>query len=1321
MKIPKSNQYKRINNKLWVFYTFFVIVIASIAYLSIDEMNKMSVISNNYRTMNKVYFITDEILSSPSEYNSVKENLESLNVEVDKLDLLYSDENQKLINSVHTKIGELELVLQDTSNPNLTNDITKTTQSIKLDSRGFVQNILMKEHSTLSQTQKIVLILIVISIIVLTLVLILVILPAVRRLDKLVIKLAKTSREKEESLKELTARNKEIYYREKRFSTIAELSPIGLFLTDMDGKCLFVNQRYSDIVGVRYEDCLDDNWKYSVYEGDRDRMLESWTASVRNNENYFIDEYRIIKNDELRDIAVKAKPIKDENGEITGFVGMIEDITTAKEIQSELEDTAERFEAFIDDLPYGAVLNGDDGLYFNKAVEKIIGYTNDEIKTIEDWFSYLYKENSSEIRQLYEENRGKDFDGEVLVEVISKSGELRKVAFKDKMTSIGEIWGLEDRTELLRAEAEKSEVNQEYSFILDSIKIGVWDWTIESNSLEWNERMYKIFDFEEGKTVSSYDDYKDKLHPDDVDRVNKEIANVLNTPDTEFDSVFRIVIGNEEIRYIRAVSKTYRDDNGNAVRIVGLNWDVTEAKRSEEIRKELSEKYELILNSTEIGVWDWDFGTNQLSWNDIMYRLFEVSKDSEDVYAEYEEKLHPDDKEKASKNLERIISGEIDHYESEFRIILTDQSIKHLRSITNIEKDKDGKVIRIYGINQDITEEKISEEERKELAEKYELILNTTAIGVWDWDFRNNKLSWNDTMYVLFDVPTDSADVYKDYEKRLHPADKVFAQSTIEKILGGEIEHSESEFRIITREGNTRHIKAITNIEKDENNTIIRLYGINLDISELKEHQEQLIDAKEKAETANRAKSTFLANMSHEIRTPMNAILGFGEILQNNNKDERNQDYITGIIKSGNSLLSLINDILDFSKIEANKMTLNLNSVDIKRIISDIDRIFEFTASKKGIQYYSNIEMNIPPYLILDEGKIKQILINLLGNAIKFTESGSISLDVNFSFNEKDTSKIQLTFAIKDSGIGIDQDKLNSIFNAFEQEDDNDSRKYEGTGLGLSIVKSIVELKNGTVEVESKLGKGSTFIVTIPDVSISLMRPNQISQSTKIDFSKYDLSDKTVLFAEDIESNRNVVKGFLKDYAIKVLFAHNGAEALIIARTNKIDLAFIDLHMPIMDGMTMAEIWTNDDELKSIPLIALTAEVYDENKHLDKDYFKHYLIKPVRAEDIYDVILVETGLKEASVINTYEQNDDIILTSEALSLLGGHEVIDISTRLLKKLNTRELGKLIEKVEFIAEMENNDSLREYTKELKLALETFNVYKIKQLLSLSTNNI
>lgn len=1193
MKIPKSNQYKRIYNILWIFYAFFILTVATIALISIDEMNKMTLISENYKTMSRVSFIADDILQSPTNTNFVKEKIQSLFTEVEQLDLLYLEENQKLNLSIRSDIQNMEVSTSDTVNQSITERIIESATNIKENSRHFIQNILDKEHKQLNQTQKIVLTLVILSMIVLTLVLVFIILPAVRKLDKLAIKIARVSKEREESLRELEERNKEIYFREKRFATISELSPIGLFLTDSNGMCQFVNKRYTEIVGMEYDDCMGEGWKEGIYEGDRERIFQSWYDSVKKNDEYYINEYRVQANNEFKNIAVKAKPIKDSNKVITGFVGMIEDITIAKEQQFDLQSTAKRFEQLVDDLPYGAVLSNEDGLYFNKAVEKIIGYSNKEINNIDDWFQKLYSDEAEKVKEIYNENKNKDFENEVIVDLITKSGAIKKVAFRDKLTSIGEIWGLEDKTDLINAELEKSEINEEYKFILDSIKVGVWDWTINSNTLVWNDLMYELYGIDRKNKVESYEDYKNRLHPDDVDRINKEIANVLKTPSVEFDTEFRVIWENGEIRYIRAVSKTYRDSENYAIRMVGLNLDITDKKRNEEIRRELAEKYELILNSTKIGVWDWDIKTNKISWNDTMYLLFDLPKGSDNVFEQFEKIVHPDDKIRTDKNLSKILSGEIEEYESEFRIILSDT--------------------------------------------------------------------------------------------------------------------------------NTKYIKAITKIEKDSDNNVSRVYGINLDISELKKSNIELKEAKENAELANKAKSTFLANMSHEIRTPMNAILGFSEILQNNNKDERNIDYISGIIKSGNSLLSLINDILDFSKIEANKMTLNLASVDINRVISDIDKIFEYSTSKKGIEYFSVVDKSIPPYLILDEGKLKQILINLIGNAVKFTDKGFVNFNLSFSFNATDTSKIQLKLTIKDSGIGISPKKIDSIFQPFEQEDANDSRKYEGTGLGLSIVKSIVDLHNGSIEVQSEIGVGSTFEVILPDISISLMRPNIVSISRKTEFEKYDLKDKTVLFAEDIESNRAVVKGFLEDYSVKVLFAVNGEDALEIARQNKIDLAFIDLHMPIMDGMTMAEIWTNDDKLKNIPLVALTAEVYDEEKQIDKDYFKQYLTKPVRAEEIYEAILEETGMKESKINEYVEKFDSELLNKDAIEILNRHEVLDQIGKLQKKLNTRELGKIIEKIEFLAEMENNDSLRNFVIELKLALDTFNVLKIKQLLASLSNNI
>lgn len=1187
MNNPKSREYKRIYNVLWAFYIFFILVISSVTYISIDEMNKISTISENYKVMNSVYYLTDDILANRDSLDLMAAKADLIDEQFARLNLVYYPKNTEILDKLQKKNDELKSVLQPPFDTTTDSSIVQLTESIRWDSRDFNENIYLQGSSSEGMTKKMVIILIVLTLIVLTLILMLVLLPTIKKLDKLAIQLARSNGIKEKSIQKLAARTEEVDLRERRFRTIAELSPIGLFLTDADGNCQFVNQRYSDIVGLSFKESLGDGWKNAIYEEDRNKIFDTWFNSVKNNEENYINEYRVIKDGIFKYIAVKAKPIKNDNNEISSFVGMIEDITTARESRDDLVSAAIRFESIIDDLPYGAVIVNDDGFYFNKVVEELIGYSNEEIDTLDKWFAILHNDDSGELRGLYDENKREGFPTEIILNLVTKSGVSKKVEFRGKISEIGIVWGLVDRTKLIEATTENKLINEEYKFILDSIKIGVWDWDLVTNDLSWNEIMYSIFGIEKGKIITKFDDYKQMIHPEDAPKVEEEINHVLKTPGAEFRTVFRIILKNKEIRYIKAASKTQKDESGKALRMVGLNWDVTSEVNSESDRKELAEKYDFILNSTEIGVWDWDVATNNLSWNETMHSLFEVPKGVENVFEEYQKKLHKDDQELMQSNLDKIFSGEWDDFVSEFRIILDN--------------------------------------------------------------------------------------------------------------------------------GNSRYIKGVTKIEKNADNSVKRVYGINIDISELKENAIKLTEAKDKADSANKAKSTFLANMSHEIRTPMNAILGFGEILSTNNTDEKNQNYISGIIKSGNSLLALINDVLDFSKIEANKMQLNFNSVDIKRSINDIDRIFELTTSKKGLRYYSKINEKIPSYLILDEGKLKQILINLLGNAVKFTHEGEVKLDVDFKFHELDTSKITLVITVEDTGIGINPSKIDRVFEAFEQEDDNDSRKYEGTGLGLSIVKSIVELQNGTINVDSKLDEGSKFTIEIPEVSISLMRPDEMNKLAKEQFIQTNLNGKTILFAEDIESNRNVVKGFLEDSNLRLLFANNGEEALDIARNNKVDLAFIDLHMPVMDGMTMAEIWTNDEKLKSIPLVALTAEIYNQEKQQSNNFFRDYLTKPVRAEEIYTTILVQTGLLvEGTNVQLTEEIFDMNFNEETISKLNENNFSALALELQNKLNTRELGKLIEKIEFLAEMENDNSLRNYTNELKLALDTFNVNDIKTLL-------
>ncbi|TSD66168.1 PAS domain S-box protein [Inquilinus sp. KBS0705] len=746
----------------------------------------------------------------------------------------------------------------------------------------------------------------------------------------------------------------------------------------------------------------------------------------------------------------------------------------------------------------------------------------------------------------------------------------------------------------------------------DIAKTGNWWYDSATKENFWSDNLFKILEIDtipDGLSKQEY--YISRVHPDDLESMAAYFKAINTTTQTSVEHKFITPKGN--IKYLKLLrGDLHRDNDGNLKRVVGIIQDVTDSKLAEKAVK--ISRAELLEAQTiaKIGNWKWDARQNILSWSDEVNSIYEV--EGIDAVSRFGKLLlkyiHPDDK-YIARHLFNNSNTTGTSYE--YRIITPKGNIKYISVIAGKQMYReDGTVRKIIGTLQDITQRKQAEIDYKRTENKYRLVLETIKLAAVSLDADGNVIFCNRYLANLLGY-TQTEILGMNWMDNFVTAEHHeiltgwFKQNTI---------HAHYINPIICRDGELRTISWQNTVSYDENGHIKETTSIGEDITLQQKARQELISAKERAERSSHFKSEFLSIMSHEIRTPMNAVIGTTNLLLDENPKPEQLEYLSTLKFSGENLLAIINDILDYNKIEAGKLQLGHSPFNIHQLVQNIRQSFYAKTLEKNLDIELHIDDTIPDFLIGDQVRLGQIIINLVNNAIKFTHKGKVS--ISLTQEELSSGSVSIKFAIADTGIGIAAENLAVIFDPFMQEPHAATHNYGGTGLGLAITKRLIELHKSSIHVISDLGKGTKFSFTIHfDTALPVVATPAESKPAVV--LPLNLHGMHILVVDDNKMNLLIASKFLKKWQANVDEAVNGQIAVDMVNSKAYDMIIMDLQMPVMDGFEATAIIKRAHP--HIPVIAFTADAMPETH--SKAYTAgmcDYLTKPFVPEELFEKV-----------------------------------------------------------------------------------------------------
>ena len=1017
---------------------------------------------------------------------------------------------------------------------------------------------------------------------------------------------------------------------EKRYHTLTEFSPVGIFRTDVSGFTTYVNTRWCEISGLPYEKALGNGWLKAVHEEDKEILFKNWDQAASSQDGEVTSEYRFTHNDGTV-VWVLGQAISEKNSknETIGYIGTITDITERKFTESLILKEKQLSESIINNLPGIFYLYDEYGKFikWNKNFEELTGYDYEEIAQMTplDFYDEDQKERIRERMKTVFVQKSSSIE----VELFTKNKEKipfyinsLTIEYEGKKCLLGMGINLMERK---KAEESIKIANERFERISVATNDAIFELDFVTG-ISWQNKVFKKLLNSDNDDVSVEANkliWRSRLHPQDKERVIKNIesayaGNLMSWSD-EFR--FRKADGNYGFFYERAA--IVRDDSGKPIRFVGSMLDVSDLKKAEEDLLKMHRKLESVFEALPDLLFE--VGLDGFIYNYHSHHSNLLSMPPSAVLGKTLNEVLPPDAANLSMSALQEASENGFSNGRQYILELSDGLHWFELSIAPMKESEDHETHYIC-LSRDITESKKADSALFKSEERYRGLLNNLEAGIVVHAPDTSIIISNTMAAQLFEVDVDQMKGKKAFDPFWTFLNEDFTAMPVEKYPVNQIVADKKAFKNVTI-GVNRPLKqdviwllcnGFPVLDKNGTITEIVISFINITVRKLLEIE--LLKSKEQAEAASQAKTEFLANMSHEIRTPLNGIIGFTHLLMKSDLKKNQAEYMTTINESATSLMQIVNDVLDFSKIESGKLELNLEKINLHKLTRQVVDLFKYQATLKNIDLIANIDNNVPQYILADSVRLKQILVNLLSNAVKFTNFGEIRLDITEIPNSINQLS-NLQFSVKDTGIGIKVNNNEKIFNSFVQEDNSTNRKFGGTGLGLAISNQLLALMDSKLQLISKYGDGSDFFFEVK------FKKLKYKKNTEITIAAVDVphvldqvfSNKKVLIVEDNKINMLLAKTLVKKLIpnCTIVEAKDGNEAIEQYIIEQPDIILMDIQMPNKNGYEATDEIRKLKNSENIPIIAITAGIMmgDKEKCLEAG-MNDYLPKPIIRDDL---------------------------------------------------------------------------------------------------------